>query len=412
LARRWLRARAARGDALGRLDAAPRATLLVGKDVPEPPVNSSPLEVAATPADSNDAAAHAESPTEFVERLYRSANSYADRLTPDQLDLIDVDLDLGDHLLEVARAARQVVVTGNPGDGKTHLIARLQRQLEEAGAVVIADANVHTDEELLDVWESCERDDRPMVLAINEWPLFALAHHPGGRDFAPLTETLRQVRQFQWHLSEPEGPRGKVRVIDLSLRNLLAEPVVLAVVDRLCDEGFYEGAHPDDPALVNRQALLDPLVRERLVAVRDRTARNGHHATMRHLVGFVAYLVTAGRPAVERLAHQGAHDYHYATLCYEGGRGRLFEAVRAAFDPAVMTHPDHDLALWRGQARPGGWRVSPPPGAGIQELPPDGRDDAYVALKRRFFFEHEDGAGLLALLPDDEVAFDRLAQEG
>ncbi|MCA1679975.1 MAG: hypothetical protein LC777_14040 [Actinobacteria bacterium] len=81
---------------------------------------------------------------------------------------------------------------------------------------MIADANVHTDEELLDVWEGCERDDRPMVLAINEWPLFALAEHPRGREFAPLHEALRQVRQFQWHLSEPEAPRGQVRVIDLS----------------------------------------------------------------------------------------------------------------------------------------------------------------------------------------------------
>ncbi|MCA1679976.1 MAG: hypothetical protein LC777_14045, partial [Actinobacteria bacterium] len=93
------------------------------------------------------------------------------------------------------------------------------------------------------------------------------------------------------------------------------------MIDRLCDEGFYEAAHPDDPVLVNREALLHPLVRQRLVAVLDRTARNGHHATMRQLGGFVAYLITAGRPAVARLAHQGAHDYHYATLCYEGGRG-------------------------------------------------------------------------------------------
>ena len=159
---RWLRGRAARADVLDRLDAAPRTALLVGKDVPEPPpATSRSLEAAAAPVEPDAAVAHAESPTEFVERLYRSANSYADRLTPEQLDLIDVDLGLGDHLLEVARAARQVVVTGNPGDGKTHLIARLQRQLEESGAVVIADANVHTDDELLDVWEGCERDDRP-----------------------------------------------------------------------------------------------------------------------------------------------------------------------------------------------------------------------------------------------------------
>jgi hypothetical protein len=48
----------------------------------------------------------------------------------------------------------------------------------------------------------------------------------------------------------------------------------------------------------------------------------------------------------------------------------------------------------------------------VQELPAGQRASAFKALKRRFFFEHEDAGELLGLLPADEETFDRLAEDG
>ena len=416
---RWMEPRLRRSDVLARLRSLDRDSYLLGREVPlecsetaPAGVNtwlSAPAEVDAVPTGAQV------SSSEFVERLYRGTNSYADRLTDEQLEWVNVDLGLNDHLLELARANKQIVITGNPGDGKTHLIERLRVRLtEECGAMVLTDANIHTDSDLLTAWRTCERDQRPMVLAINEWPLFVLRRHPDAVNFAPLTEALRQVQQAVSYLDAPTEPvHDRVRVIDLSLRNVLAAPVVKEVIERLTHERFYADLPHDDPALANRDALSHPRVQERLVMILERVAAQGHHATMRELVGFVAYLISGGRNPVARLANPGSHKYHYSMLAFdESAVGPLFEAVRATFDPAVVTHPRHDADLWRGTTDGEGW-IDPQVGTvGALHLPHADRLSTYRSMKRRFYFEHRAGGDLAGLEPTDEISFDRIAREG
>ncbi|MER7419038.1 hypothetical protein ABT346_20025 [Micromonospora peucetia] len=352
------------------------------------------------------------SPSEFVERLYRSSNSYADRLSAEELDWVDVDLGLNEHMLALASEGLQVLVTGNPGDGKTHVIERLRPDLEKIGTQVLTDANVLSDREILTHWRACHEAGRPMVLAINEWPLFVLRRHPLAQDFEPLGEALRQVQQAVYYGDQhPPAACQQVRVIDLSLRNVLAPSVVLAVIDRLCDPRFYRGLTAGDPAISNRDAMSTPRVRERLTALLHEVAKRGHHATMRQLVGFIAYVITGGRPMADRLAGRQLHVQHYAHLAFEGGVGPLFDAIRASFDPATVTHPRHDTELWRGSTDPAKWSGMATPG-GVQSLPNDDRVDAYRFLKRRFYFEHLAGEDLLRMLPLDERRFDALASSG
>ena len=405
---RWLHPRLQRPDTWERLRTMKAEQTLVGREIraqvtrgARPPPPGPPM--CQTPAASA-----------FVERLYRNTNSYADRLAPEDLALIDVDLGLNSYLLEAARAGFQIVLTGNPGDGKTHLIERLRPELEAVGALVLTDANVHSDDRLLADWRACAAEERPFVLAINEWPLFVLHRHAAGRGFAPLGETMRQVRQASYYAGDPPAaPSLPVRVIDLGLRNVLSAPVIQAVVERLIQPRFYQGLDAKDPAVVNRDAVRERRVQERLCALLDRVARHGYHATMRQLVGYVAYLLTAGSSAVERLSQPGSFRYHYANLAFEErGCGPLFDAVRACFDPATTTHPRHDMDLWRGTTVPHEWLVRGPAPVGPQQMAEASRADAFAALKRRFFFEHGGGSDLLQLWPEDEQVFDRFVTRG
>lgn len=349
----------------------------------------------------------------FIERLYRSANSYADRLTSDELESIHVDLGVDRYIVAQAEAGRQIVVTGNPGDGKTHLIERLRRQLIALGARVITDANAQTDEEILDQWAASRADGKPFVLAINEWPLYVLQRTALLTKFTPVAEALRQATcaRFFVESQRPDDAKENVIVVDLSLRNLLSASVIEQVVSRLTQDRFFVGLNAADPALANRDALREPQVRQRLTSLLELVSTRTSHVTMRQLVGFVAYLITGGRSATERLrAGQDTFGFAYSNLAFEGGVGTLFDAIRAVFDPAEVTHPDWDDRLWVGDTDPADWLGKAPPGP--MTLNEMGRDAAYQAIKRRFFFEHTKGMDLLKLVPADELDLQQTLQLG
>lgn len=363
--------------------------------------------------DSGDGPMTADPRQTFVERLYRSSNSYADRLSQDELDAIHVDLGVDGYLVEQAANRRQIVVTGNPGDGKTHLIERLRSELEAQGAEVITDANACSDDETLDTWARCREEKRPFVLAINEWPLFVLQRAARARDFVAVEEALRQVRSARYFVDAqtPEPPREDVVTIDLSLRDLLAPSVVRLVVERLTDDQFYEGLIDSDPMRINRRALQQPQVQERLADLLRLVAVRLGHVTMRQLVGFIAFLITGGEAAADRLkAGQDTVGLSYSNLAFDGGEGHLFTTVRQVFDPATITHPVWDERLWRGDFDPGDWLNAPP--AAALSHPHSGRTMAFRAGKRQFFFEHAEGKTLLDLQPHDEVEFEQILDEG
>ena len=352
-----------------------------------------------------DVQAVASDASTFIERLYRGANSYADRLSPEEIEQVNVDLGIENYLLLHCTQGSQIVVTGNPGDGKTHLIERMRPSLESVGALVITDANALSDDEILGVWLKARAEKRAFIIAINEWPLYVLHRHAERSGHLFVGEALRQVQEAQYFAGDaiPVPPSDGIVTVDLGLRNLLTEDVVHDVIRRLTDETFYTSMNAADPALRNRTALLDESIRARLIELLRGVSLRRGHVTMRQLMGFIAYLITGGRSAPERIkAGQDAAGMSYWSLAFEGGVGPLFGALREGFDPADCAHPDWDDRLWRGDYTASEWPLGNAPVPAIS-APDSAR--AFAAQKRQFYFEHPEGGELLNLRPSDDRTF-------
>lgn len=411
---RWLARRVERAEIRARVAEQRVDSFLLGRDAALSSADSAGTRAGAPEGDEFVVHSVSGAPEDstFIERLYRSAKSYADRLSQDELEGIHVDLGVDDYLVEKARASKQVIVTGNPGDGKTHLIERLRAQLEALGAEVITDANAVSDNHTVDTWARCRDENRPFVLAINEWPLYVLQRTASTRSFSPVREALRQVQsaRFFGDANKPTPPDDGVVTIDLALRNLLVPTVVGKVIDRLTDERFYTGLDEADPLLANRAALMQPQVVGRLGELLKIVGSRVRHVTMRQLVGFIAFLLAGGQAAAARLrSGQDAAGLSYSNLAFEGGVGMLFETVRRVFDPAALTHPTWDERLWCGETDQADWLFGAP--ASVLTLP-SGRVQGFRAAKRRFFFEHSAGDQLFDLIPRDEIEFEELLDQG
>ena len=412
--KRWLTRRLEREDILQRVGRQRVEAFLLGREVAVTGTDSAGT-CTDTPGSDDSGSRRisvASGDNTFVERLYRSSKIYADRLSQDELEGIHVDLGVEDFLLQEGAQNKQIIVTGNPGDGKTHLIERLRPQLEALGAEVITDANAVSDEETLDTWARCREKSRPFVLAVNEWPLYVLDRIAKARGFSPVHEALRQVKTARFFVEahEPSPPAEDVITIDLALRNLLVTSVVSKVVARLADERFYTGLQEADPLLMNREALIQPQVVERLGRLLEVVGCRLSHVTMRELVGFIAFVLTGGQTVAERLTSgQDEARMAYSSLAFEGGIGNLFESVRQVFDPAAVTNPDWDERLWCGETNQTDWLFRAP--APALTLPSD-KEEGFRAAKRRFFFEHRAGGELFDLLPHDEMEFEELLEQG
>ena len=408
---RWLVKRLSRDEILTNIATQRNNNFLLSRDIPDSGKSSSDTRAGLSGNNESDEKPIPETScdNDFIEFLYRNSKSYADRLSQEELNSIHVDLGIEDYLIDQAKRGQQIIVTGNPGDGKTHLIERLRPRLEKLGAKVITDANAVSNKRTLCMWKSCREEHLPFVLAINEWPLYLLGQERP--KFKPVKEALRQVKEARYFIDkEPAPPAENVITIDLALRSLLVSPVVNKVIECLTADKFYTGLNEVDPVLKNCEALKKSRVAKRLGKLLELVGLRMHHVTMRQLVGFIAYLITAGLPAADRIiGGQDAAKLAYYNLAFEDGVGSLFEVVRQVFDPVALTHPTWDKQLWGEGTCSDDWLFDAP--EPVLTLSTDRMLDGFYAMKRRFFFEHSAGEELFNLIPADEVRFTKLLDQ-
>jgi len=342
---------------------------------------------------------------EFVRDLYRGTSAYADGIDSSFLSTLHVPTKLDKEIKRAVLASKSVILTGNPGDGKTHLLRVISESLNNSNVkpFIELDASAKTNEELIKNWKKAVKEKRPFCVAINEAVLFSLSNE--NPDFEPLVRAINQVDHSILYGNENHDIKDEIVVFDLSRRNVLAEEIVNAAIDKLTDKKLLKGCSscPSKGCdlTMNVELLSSRLVRKRVQSLLNRVSRRGYHATLRELLGFISYLLLAGRKCDTLLKDSFKLSYSFPQLFFSG-QGEIFNILRQTFDPAKITHPVWDDVLINAETEEREWFKH----WHIENDSIDPVDiERFTARKRAFFFCHEKGEELLKISADDESEF-------
>ncbi|MDR0286996.1 MAG: hypothetical protein LBI03_04715, partial [Clostridiales bacterium] len=352
---------------------------------------------------------------DFVRSLYRGNSAYADNQNEDLLKIIHIETTLDDAILNAVKGGKDVVLTGSPGDGKTHIIRILSNTLAsyKNPPLVELDASCLTNEQLYTEWRQARSKNRSYVLAINAAVLFSLAEqYP---NFAPVTSAKYQMENTILFTETPsnEVPDSRVIVFDLSRREILHKDIVSKTIKKITSDSFYNecsscNLYISCPVHVHRKLLNNSLFQERLDILLSRVSLKGQHVSLRELLSFLSFLIFGDRNCKQLASSAENNDFSLLSLIYNGGKGSIFEYIRDAFDPSLVSHPVIDEELLAAKFSPDSWTHERFQSA---EVIDSSNIKQFELRKRQFFFFNKNGNVLLDISDDDVGKYQKFIEE-
>ena len=346
---------------------------------------------------------------QFLRKFYRNGSAYADSTDIEDLKSIHVKTNLDDAIIAAIKCGKDCVLTGNPGDGKTHVIRILEEKIKTINRRIepIYDASTLTTDEIAEKWFEAKKKKVPFVIAINASVLYEL-HHSQVRNLPKVVhEAYQQFESGVTIGSCPESfTKHGVAVFNLGLRSALDQTVVSGVIDQMTSkENFLDCKKCPfrKQCGFRRHARIigSKLFRERIQKVFHRVDLVGWHVTVRDVQAFFSYLVFWNHKCANVVSESERDDYRIENLIYNEGHGNLFDAVREVFDPSQIAMPELDEHLVVGSFLPDDWLpdAAEPISAVDMTSPRE-----FNRRKRAFYFFHKDGEKLLENRTRNSVA--------
>lgn len=301
----------------------------------------------------------------------------AETLTPEQRRLIHIQTNLGDYLNEALNNGKQVVLTGNPGDGKTQQILREQERHPDDEYFYLLDASTYEYDELLKEWQDELDAGRGGILAINDGPLYDMTTQFSD-EYSFLETVQEQLENQIVYDADVDLDTDDIVVIDLNNRNVLVPDIIDEAIETLAVEIANDDHNHTGVCQVQYNAGKigeQEAIRENLIDLLLQAGQLGDHITIRDLVNFLCHCITGG---YKECVTDFDESMKYYNLAFSG-EGKLFDIFREHFNPQTLTHPFVDNTLWTEAERAIDPRDVEDAREEIEEL--------YLREKRRFLLE-------------------------
>ncbi len=146
-----------------------------------------------------------QSQLDYLYSLYNASAAIAERVDPSVLADIHLPTPLDARIEAWINDGQDVILTGNPGDGKTHLIKYLDQQGRLVRGSAEPDASERQSADILETWMQQRRKREPYVLAINHAPLRRLAEEATRNgSFDDLRRIPAAIDQLIYYNERPE----------------------------------------------------------------------------------------------------------------------------------------------------------------------------------------------------------------
>jgi len=305
--------------------------------------------------------------------LYYGRATNADLVDKDSRALLHVKTPLDNFIPQQVSRGFDVVLSGNPGDGKSHVVRNLQDQGYLDVAEVELDLSARPTLEVVQRWEAAKRAGRPFVLCANQGPLgeLLLAMRAAPNLATASQELTAQLGRLTASRREELPPEPQqALLLDLADRNLLDEQVITSALSRICHTKFLPqlsvSIQRRTSAGRNLSLLAESMeLRRRLAALFVLAGRRaGEHFTFRHIWGALSFAITGAKQisSLQSEYYSGVGDdtFPLSMLARAGvrgtGKGPLIEAMRSYADPASTADPRLDEELWlKGVPSRGQW---------------------------------------------------------
>lgn len=331
---------------------------------------------------------------DFIKKLYNGKNCYSDHMDREQLELLHIHSSVEDIIVNLIGKNKIIFLTGNPGDGKTFIIRAIEDSIKGDDVYIETDVNkVEKYETIVSGIVDCFEKNKGAIIAVNEYPFYKLQREIR-KASQPLFDQIQSAKNTCITYDISDIRTGNVIIIDLNERNLLDDKsnIPEQILDKMCSL-ISQDNFIDKDVEYNVKALSDSFVKNQFLSLVKLSMYRYEHYAIRDILGAFAFIITA-------CLNDEYKGHRYFDAMFEGDNP-LLNAIKQ-FDPIYLTKLSLDEELWNATTfNNTGWKFGVPNDWPAYIDNPDVALKCFKSLKRRFYFENENGASLLQLQPKE-----------